>query len=171
MTRFKNYALLGVIVLGIGAAHAQQRTMAIYGDWTLSCTMASDRKSCGLIQSQKVQGQTSPVSEIGVGRRSDGRFRLFIEISADAWIPGGVKLIADASAITTAFEWCIAPRCLADVDLTDNEIRNLRAQRKAGRIVYKNGSQADVSIPLSFNGFSDALEALQGEGAQAMPPG
>jgi invasion protein IalB len=62
--------------------------------------------------------------------------------------------------LSAGFKWCITGRCLADADLSDVDIKHLRAQTVPGKIVYKTASQADVSIPVSFNGFSDALDAL-----------
>ena len=38
-----------------------------------------------------------------------------------------------------------------------------RGLKQPGRITYKNGSQADVSTPVSFSGFNDAMDALQKE--------
>lgn len=159
----------GFLVLGIGLAHAQQRTMAIYGDWTVSCAITSgpkQAKSCGLVQVQKTNGQAGAASQIGIGRNTKtDPLKMSIEISANAWIPTGVKLFTSASApaITAQFKWCISTRCLADADLTDADVSNLRAQKQPGRITYRNGSQADVSTPVSFSGFSEALDALQKE--------
>jgi invasion protein IalB len=167
ITTLARFALSGILTVGISSAYAQQRTTAVYSDWTLSCAMgsgASGGKSCGLVQVQRVEGQTFPMGQIGVGRsEANGPFKLVIEIRSNAWIPTGVRLIVGSSAIPATFKWCMATRCAADADLTDDDVRNLRVQRQLGRIVYKNVSQADVSIPVSFNGFSEALDALQKE--------
>jgi len=158
------WALFGVLILGIGLAQAQQRTMTIYGDWTVSCTIVfGSSEACGLLQVQKIKGQTA-VSQIGIGHitKSDP-LKISIEITANAWMPTGVKLITsdNASAITAPFKWCTSTRCLADADLSDANIKTLRAQKDPGKLVYRTASQADVSIPVSFNGFTDALDALQ----------
>jgi invasion protein IalB len=160
-----SYVLSSIFILGTDLAFAQQRTTAVYSDWTLSCAIASDaHKSCGLVQVQKSQGQSSADSQIGVGRQTtDEPFLLFIRIRSDSWIPNGVKLIAGGSVISTTFKWCAPTGCVAAAGLTDNDIRSLRAQRQPGRIAYRSGSQADVSIPVSFNGFNEALDALQKE--------
>jgi hypothetical protein len=36
-----------------------------------------------------------------------------------------------------------------------------RAKKQPGRIKYKNVPQTDVSIPVSFKGFNEALDAFQ----------
>jgi invasion protein IalB len=162
---YKMRALAILLILGEGSALAQQRTMAIYGDWTVSCAIASGSgggKSCGLVQVQKLKEQT--VSQIGIGRNTkNDPLKISIEISANAWVPTGVKLITSggAPAITAAIKWCVSTRCLADADLSDADIKSLRTQREMGLIAYKNASQADVSIPVSFGGFNEAMDALQ----------
>jgi invasion protein IalB len=160
-------ALAVVLALCVGLAHSQQRTLAIYGDWTVSCTIASGSaagKSCGLAQVQRTEGQANPIGLLSLGRYANGQpLKILFEIRADAWIPTGVKLITSDSEISATFKWCAATHCLADTNLTSDDINSLRTQRQPGRIVYKNVSQADVSIPVSFNGFSEALDALQKE--------
>jgi invasion protein IalB len=152
-----------VAVLGVTLAHAQQRTLAMYGDWTVSCATTSGAKSCGLVQVQKTNGGAT-VSQVGIGRgtKTDS-LKMSIETSANVWVPTGVKLFTSvgAPAITAQFKWCISTRCLADVDLSDADIKNLRAKKEAGQIAYKDAVQMDVSIAVSFNGFSEALNALQ----------
>jgi invasion protein IalB len=153
------------LTLGAGLAHAQQRTMAIYGDWTLSCAIGPDGKSCGLVQTQKIEGQADPVSQISVGRfTSAGPFKISIEVRANAWVPTGVNVVVGGKpALTATFKWCTNTRCLADADLSDADLRRLRGQRDKdqGEIAYKNALQGEVSIPMSFNGFGAALDALQ----------
>jgi len=151
----------------LSSAIAQQRTMAIYGDWTVSCVPAPGSgtgKSCGLVQVQKIGGQTTAVSQIGIGRDTKAApLKISFEIGANAWLPTGVKLIAGepAAAIPATFKWCNSTRCLADADLSDVDIKQLRSERGAGQILYKAASQADISIPVSFTGFVEALDALQ----------
>jgi invasion protein IalB len=144
-------------------AFAQQRTMAVYGDWTLSCLIvASGSKSCGLVQSQKLANQSSVVSQIGIGRNAKtDSLRVSIEIRPDAWMPGGVSLIESFDSIAAPFKWCTSTRCLAEVDLSDENLKALRIQKDPGKLSYKAASQAEVSIPVSFNGFGEALDALQ----------
>lgn len=160
-----------VVVLAASLVHASaqapQRTMAVYRDWTLACAIASDagaRKSCGIVQAQKIEGQATPVGQVGIGRSTKYEpFKLSIELRPNVWIPTGVKLVTSDKAISANFKWCIVTRCLADADLTDADVSNLRAQKQPGRITYKNGSQADVSTPVSFSGLNEAMDALQKE--------
>jgi invasion protein IalB len=73
---------------------------------------------------------------------------------------GGIAA-GNLPVITAAIKWCTPARCLADAELSDANIETLRSQRDHGNLAYKTASQADVSVPVSFNGFVDALDALQ----------
>jgi invasion protein IalB len=75
----------------------------------------------------------------------------------------GVSFVTEQSEplLIAPFKWCVPTRCLADIDLTETVINKMRLQKTVGRISYKNATQADVQIPLSFIGFSDAMDAFQ----------
>src|SRR5262249_23114287 len=130
-----------------------------------SCAIGPSGKSCGLVQAQKIERQADPISQISIGRfTSNGPLKMSIEIRANAWVPTGVSLVAgEKPAVTATFKWCTNTRCLADADLSDADLRRLRVQKDQGQIAYKNALQGDVSIPMSFNGFDEALDALQKE--------
>jgi invasion protein IalB len=160
-----------ILALGLTAyAYAQtpQRTTAVYGDWTVLCVMPSnpdDKKACAMVQSNTVQGQTTPAGQITISQSTKNEpVKLFLQVPANVSFQGGVvSFVTDQSEplLAATFRWCIPARCMADADLTNADLTKLRAQKKPGRIAYKNASQADVSIPMSFNGFSDAFDALQ----------
>jgi invasion protein IalB len=175
LKRINYCSLLIIVAHGAGAAlftlplcvttvDAQQRTMAIYGDWTLSCAIGGVGTRCGLVQVQKFGSQSSAVSEIGIGRSSRTEpFRVSIELPTDVWIPSGVKLFTEdkLSILTAAFKWCVATRCLADAEISDAEIASFRSQKAPGGIAYKTASQTDVLMEISFRGFGEAFKALQ----------
>jgi invasion protein IalB len=167
ISSIRSFSVLALLLTPCDAI-AQQRTTAIYGDWTLSCAIASGSgagKSCGLVQVQKINGQSAAVSQIGIGRAQSDPLKISIQITANAWMQSGVKLITNENAlvITALFKWCTSTRCLADADLSDAHITTLRIQKDPGKIAYKTASQADVSIPVSFSGFSEAVDALQNQ--------
>jgi invasion protein IalB len=160
---------LSAILLSASVAHAQDGTTALYGDWTLSCAnspTSGASKSCGLVQVQKISGQSAAISQIGIGRvAKNDPFRISVMIGADAWLPSGVRLVTNdnAPAITASFKWCTSTGCLADFDLSDADIGALRVQKDPANLVYKTASKVDVSIPVSFRGFNEAFEVLQKE--------
>jgi invasion protein IalB len=152
------------LMLSLDVARAQQRTMAVYNDWTLSCTIDGSAKSCGLVQVQKINGQSAAISQIGIGRKiKTDPNKISIEISTNVWMPAGVKLIASdsTSAITASVKWCTLTRCLADAELSDATVKRLLSEKAPGKLAYKTASQEEVFIPVSFTGFNEAWHALQ----------
>jgi invasion protein IalB len=167
MTITKMYVALIGLVLSAAVVRAQQQTTALYGDWTLSCIIAPDPasgQSCGLVQLQKLKGQSNAISQIGIGRdaKSDP-LKISIEVISNAWITGGVELMTNENALvlTAPFKWCTSTRCLADAELSDVNIQTLNIQTEPGKLAYKTASRVSVSIPVSFDGFGKAMDALQ----------
>jgi invasion protein IalB len=163
MSTVKIWIACVTLMLSIDVARAQQRTMAVYNDWTLSCTIDGS-KSCGLVQVQKINGQSAAISQVGIGRKiKTDPNKISIEIIANVWMPAGVKLIASDSttSITASVKWCTLTRCLADAELSDATVKRLLSEKAPGKLAYKTASQEDVFIPVSFIGFNEAWHALQ----------
>lgn len=158
-------------VMSLANAQTPQRTTAAYYDWTVSCaTTAAGHKSCGLVQT--LQSQTSPAGQIGIGRSAgNGAMRLSVEVPANVWLPGGLKLVlSDRKTVVSAtFKMCVAGRCIADADLTNEQIDMMRTQANAGSVEYANAAQSNVSLPVSFHGFAEATEALKKEQSSLAP--
>ena len=161
------------IMQGVATANAQapQRTTAAYYDWTVSCvTAAAGHKSCGLVQT--LRSQTSPAGQIGIGRsEGNGTMRLSVEVPANVWLPSGLKLVlSDRKTIVSAtFKMCVAGRCIADADLTNEQIDKMRTQTEVGSIEYANAAQSNVSLPVSFHGFAEAIDGLKKEQSSLAP--
>ncbi len=50
--------------------------------------------------------------------------------------------------------------CFAESAGTDEAARRLRGEAGQGRILYKDGLNRDVALPVSFRGLAQALDAL-----------
>ena len=84
----------------------------------------------------------------------------------NVWLQTGVKFVFDPKAppFVVPFRWCVSDRCLADAELTDAQVTRLRAQgANPGKVEFKEASQRDVSIPVSFKGFALALDAIRNQ--------
>ena len=90
---------------------------------------------------------------------------MVFQLPINVWIPVGVKLVYDAKAahLVAAFRWCAPAGCFADLDLKDDMVKKLRSVTVQGRFEFKDASQRDVAIPVSFKGFGQALDALAKE--------
>jgi invasion protein IalB len=151
------------------AAQAPQRTTATYEDWTIRCETQPAappqpaRKSCEMFQATQVQGQPQPVTQIAIGRAVKTEpFRLVMQVPVNLWLASGVKLVYDDKQppLSGAFKRCLPIGCFADVDLADDMVKRLRSRTDPGRLEFKDATQRNVNIPVSFKGFSQAYDAL-----------
>jgi invasion protein IalB len=159
---------LAIFLLNDGGGYAQgpQKSSATYDDWTASCVMVSGavgQQSCEVVQAQKLQGQPSPTTEIIIGRPNKSEpYKMAIFVPPNVWLQSGVGFVAgDKDApVTATFKWCTSSRCLAEADLREDTIQALRSLSEPGRLEFKEASQRDVSMPVSFKGFGQALDEI-----------
>jgi invasion protein IalB len=166
MAIFTRIALFSAALLldagGQGYAQTPQRTTATYDDWLVTCTTSAEsqgQKSCEMVQAQTVQQNL--VGQITLSRPvKDKPYRIFFQIPTNVWLPSGIKFVSETSLPAT-FKWCGPGRCLADADLGEPAVRNLRSRTEPGRVEYKDSEQHDVSLPVSFKGFGPALDWME----------
>jgi len=161
-------AAQSALAQGPAQAPTPQRTTASYKDWTVRCETRGTppAKACEMVQAVTTQGQASPVTQVAVGRASKtDPVKVVFQLPINVWIPVGVKLVYDAKAahLVAAFRWCAPAGCFADLDLKDDMVKKLRSVTVQGRFEFKDASQRDVAIPVSFKGFGQALDALAKE--------
>jgi invasion protein IalB len=152
------------LLLGSGSnaiAQVPQLTTATYDDWTVRCEMHDTVKTCEMEQTSQIQGQ--PVSQIALGRPSKGApLRVVFQVPINVWLPAGVTLVLDDKdpGISATFKRCVGNGCFADTELNDETVRKLRARTANGKLLFKDATQRDVTIPVSFKGFGSAFDAM-----------
>ncbi|MFL9824858.1 invasion associated locus B family protein [Rhodoplanes sp. SY1] len=144
---------------------APTRTTATYEDWTVRCETppGAQQKTCEVFQAQQQQGQAGPVSQIAIGRAGKtGPHKLVAQIPVNVWLATAPRLLLDdkQAPIALGFKRCVPGGCFADADIPDDLLRRLKARAEPGRLEYKDAIQRDVGIPVSFKGFSQAIDAL-----------
>jgi len=179
-------SLLGIVLLGGGAlAQAQksggarpaatisaepQTTIASYGDWVLRCqrveTAGKGARVCEVAEAIQVQGQAAPIAQLAIGRLSPGEpLHVTVVVPPAVSFPSSVRVDAKNSAPLT-LEWrrCLPGGCFADAVLKDDALARWRGLSDAGQLTFKDAAGQDVTLPLSFRGLSQALDALAREG-------
>lgn len=160
-------AYLAIIVPG--HAQAPQSTTATYEDWVVRCQTAQanpPQKSCEMVQATQMQGQAAPVTQIAIGRLAKtDPLRLIIHVPVNVWLATPAKLTYDDKqpGLAAAFTRCVPQGCFAETTLSDDLIKRLRARTEAGRLEFKDSTQRDVAVPVSFKGFGQAFDALMKE--------
>ena len=142
-----------------------QRTSASYGDWVVRCEVTDaqpPQKNCDMEQLAQMQGQANPISRVAIPLPAKGQpARLIIQVPVNVSLSAPVRISADnKDHMTVPFHRCIPAGCFADTDIKEDEIRRFRAETAAGKLLYKDSADRDVTIPLSFKGFGQAFDAL-----------
>jgi invasion protein IalB len=146
-------------------AQAPTRTTATYEDWTVRCEtpQGSAQKSCEVFQAQQPQGQTSPVSQVAIGRAAKtDPLKIVVQVPVNVWLATGIRLLWDDKQppLALTYRRCVPGGCFADADLSDDLLRRMRGRTDPGRLEYKDAIQRDLGIPVSFKGFAQAIDAL-----------
>lgn len=147
---------------------APQRTTATYEDWTLRCEIQGSpaKKTCEIAQSVNIQGQAQPLTQIALGRatKTDPHVVVML-VPINVWLPANARLVYDEKEppVVAAYKRCTPAACFGDAELKDDVIRKMRARTEAGRLEFKDATQRDVAIPVSFKGFGQAIDALAKE--------
>lgn len=149
----------------VASGPAPQRTTATFEDWTLRCETQGTPpvKNCELVQAVTAQGQQTPVTQVAIGRATPkDPLKVVFQLPVNVWIPAGLKLTYDAkiAPLQAALRWCTPAGCFADLDLTNDQVKQMRAVTAQGRFTFKDAARRDVNIPVSFKGFAPALDAL-----------
>ena len=163
-----------LVALLVGGQAAPQQnagpdtTTATFGDWTLRCRLTStaqaSSRSCELVQSVVLQGQTAPIAQLAFGRlAADKPLFLTAVLPNNITFPSAVRITIDekdTKPVDLAWTRCLPAGCFASYEMTDAVLARWRGQNEAGRLVFKNGAGQDTVLPISFRGLARALDAL-----------
>ena len=148
------------------AVEAPQSTTATYADWVVQCQTRAGppaEKICDMAQVTQLQGKNVPFSRIAVAQPVGGQpIRLVVQVPVNASFAANVRVQTGDTdpGIAAPFARCLPGGCFADFDLKDDVLKKLRAASGAGKLSFADSTGHDVSVPISFNGFAQALDAL-----------
>ena len=143
-------------------------TSATYGDWVLRCQHVGQgdkaQRLCEVAQTIQVQGQQSPIAQVALGRvAASDPLKVTVALPVNITLPGSVTLaLSDKDPTPMSLTWrrCLPGVCIADIALTGDELKALRAAGDPGRLTFKDAAGRDVALPISFRGLVQALDAL-----------
>lgn len=143
-----------------------ERTTASFGDWMMRCdaAVAPSKPVCEVAQTITLQGQTSPIAQIAIGKPApnEGK-RITVVLPANIAIttkPQAMIAKAGAAPIELIWQRCTPGACFASVPITDAAVGTFSGQTEPGRITFRDSSEREITLPLSFRGLSQALAAL-----------
>lgn len=150
---------------------APQQTTATYADWVVQCqTQAGppSQKLCDMAQVTQVtqaQGKV-PFSRVAIAHPLKGQpIKLVVQVPTNASFTTSVRIQTgdDDAGLSAPFARCLPIGCFADFDMKEETLKKFRAASGAGKLSFTDAGGHDVAVPLSFNGFGQALDALERE--------
>jgi invasion protein IalB len=95
-------------------------------------------------------------------KAGDGTTRLVVVVPVNVTIAPGIDVVADAAKphLTFPFKTCIPAACLAQFELTGDQLQAFRNRSEPGQIIFTDPSGKPVTIAVSFKGLDQALDSL-----------
>jgi invasion protein IalB len=146
-----------------------QRTSATYAGWVVQCESAAGRtppKLCEMAQLTEVRGKNVPFSRVALSYSGRGKpVRLTVQVPVNVSFASQVRIQTSDSdpGIVAPFARCVPGGCFADFELKDGELMKFRAAHGSGKVSFADSGGHSVTVPLLFNGFSEAFDALARE--------
>jgi invasion protein IalB len=134
-----------------------------FEDWSLRCRVGAAH-SCEISQTIEAQDQSGPIAKISVGRPDPGGdLHVVVILPNNVSFPSSVHIRTDSSdkwGFELAWLRCIPGGCFADAALTESTLAHWHNLSSIGSIVFRDAAGEEVSLPMTFRGFGQALDAL-----------
>ncbi len=177
LTAIRLLALAGIVLAMTGHAPAQDAKpaenknpemadgtiKAQHGDWQVVCKpppAGAKNEVCALVQSVTAEDRPNVGLTVYFQKFSQGMRVLRVFAPVGVLLPPGIGLkIDDVDVGHAPFLRCHTFACYAQVTLDEKLIRQFSGGKTAIFIIFQS-EEAGIGIPLSLNGFSQALAAL-----------
>jgi invasion protein IalB len=150
------------------ASSEPQQTSATYEDWVVNCQMRPGppaQRVCEMQQvtQAQVQGASRPFSRVVIPRPDKGQpVKLVVQVPVNVAFRTEVRIVTgDADpGLSAPFAQCVPSGCFAEFELKDETIKRLGAIAAPGKLTFADAGGREVSVPISFKGFTQAYDAL-----------
>ncbi len=136
---------------------------AQHGDWQVVCKSpppGAKNEVCALVQSVTAEDRSNVGLTIYFQKFTTGVRVLRVFAPLGVLLPPGVGLkIDDADVGHAPFLRCHTFACYAQVTVEDKLVEQLKSGKTAIFVIFQT-EEAGIGIPVSLNGFGDALAAL-----------
>ena len=157
--------LLGCLPDGIPTASAQSGTVkAQHGDWQVVCKPpppGAKNEACALVQSVTAEDRNNVGLTVYFQIFSNGKQVLRVFAPLGVLLPPGLGLKIDGHDVGSApFLRCQNFACYAQVVAEGKLVEQLKTGKTAVFIIFQT-EEAGIGIPISLNGFAQALAQLK----------
>jgi len=153
------------------AAAEPERSLAVFGDWAVRCEGRGTARNCEVTQT--VQNDRSrPVAVFAIGRLAPAAPMKFVaQLPVNVLLTATPQLVLDGGVTTgtplpLTWRQCIPNGCYAEADLRDAALLDRLRARGAGQpghVVFQQAAGGEATLPVSFRGLAEALDALARE--------
>lgn len=150
-----------------------------FGNWSLRCRKeapaAKDApkdtagqkpaRACEISETLEASDHSGPIAKLSIGRPGGGTGSLYavLIVPNNVSFPSSVHIRTDDKDIWgLQLSWvrCIPGGCFAQAELADATVGYWHGLQTQGEIRFPDSTGTQVALPLSFNGFGQALDAL-----------
>ena len=144
-------------------ALAQGAVKSVHKDWQIRCDTPPGAKSeqCALIQSVTAEDRANVGLTVIVLKTADAKSRLMRVVAPlGVLLPSGLGLKIDNADIGRAgFVRCLPNGCVAEVQMDENLVKQLRTGQAATFIIFQTPEEG-IGIPMSLKGFGEGYDKL-----------
>jgi invasion protein IalB len=158
-------AFMAVAWLSPAAAQGQYGTVkSVHNEWQIRCETApgAPGEQCALVQSVTAEDRPNVGLTVIILRTADQKnwiLRVFAPLGV--LLAKGIGLTVDQNYIGAAqFERCLQNGCVANVQLDDKLVAQMRQGKIARFDVYQTPEEG-IGLPLSLSGFNAGFDRLE----------
>ena len=145
------------------AAFAQGTVKSVHADWQVRCDTppGAQGEQCALIQTVTAEDRPNVGLTVIVLKTADQKSRMMRVLAPlGVLLPLGLGLKIDKADIGKAgFVRCLPNGCVAEVQMDDNLVKQLRTGTTATYIIFQTPEEG-IGIPMSLKGFGEGYDKL-----------
>jgi invasion protein IalB len=153
--------------LTLSPALAQDSTTATYGGWVVECRKDEAGQSlCEMTQTLNLAQSGEMIARIAIGRLpGESQTLIVFQMRAGVWLRDPVVLTANendgALQVAATYTQCQNGYCFADAPLSGEMTSALAnaSDGAAGVLAYTGQGRQPVRLPVTLDGFGEALAA------------
>jgi invasion protein IalB len=154
---------LAVLATAGAPLRAQGTVKSVHGDWQIRCDTppGAQGEQCALIQSVTAEDRPNVGLTVIVLKTADQKSRLMRVLAPlGVLLPSGLGLKIDAADVGRAgFVRCLPNGCVAEVQMDENLLKQLRSGQQATYIIFQTPEEG-IGIPMSLKGFGEGFDKL-----------
>jgi invasion protein IalB len=133
-----------------------------FGDWNRTCATGENGKElCQITQVTQQSDSDDLLFDITVAYLPDARSPVvFLTAPLGMYLPRGITIkLSDETLMTVAVQRCTEAGCLAVTTLDEAFLEEMQRATE-GLFVFGRNAEQNVGVPLSLNGFAEALASI-----------